>query len=202
MSPTHTISAHLGKEILSSWRKARQPSPELNPLPSPPSFWSSSNSSTTATTTTTSPSYFPRPSSPTEKRSMDSDRGEPSQPLTRQVSASTAEATTLGRPGRDEKRGTQDKTKQRKTSLDPARTPAPRHAGGSRRCRVSAEPANGTKERATPRNATPPRHFVISPLELAFFGVKDRVTRFPRSRNSLARFFLFSSLVATRGSRS
>jgi len=68
------MSAHLCKQIASSWRQARQTSPEPHPLPSPPtaSFGSSA-------------SYFSRPSSPTEKRSMDSDRSEP---LTRQTSAS------------------------------------------------------------------------------------------------------------------
>ncbi|KAL2115815.1 hypothetical protein VTJ04DRAFT_10070 [Mycothermus thermophilus] len=82
MSPTHTISAHLGKEILSSWRRARQTSPEPNPFPSPSQGFFS----------TTAASYFPRPSSPSEKRSMDSDRNsEPSsqQPLARQTSVSS-----------------------------------------------------------------------------------------------------------------
>ena len=72
MSPTYTMSAHLCKQIYSSWRQTKQSSPEPSPLPSPP-------------TSIISAPYFSRPSSPSEKRSMDSDRGEP---LTRQTSAS------------------------------------------------------------------------------------------------------------------
>ena len=72
MSPTYTMSAHLCKQIYSSWRQTKQSSPDLSPLPSPP-------------TSIISAPYFSRPSSPAEKRSMDSDRGEP---LTRQTSAS------------------------------------------------------------------------------------------------------------------
>ncbi|KAK4041764.1 hypothetical protein C8A01DRAFT_34143 [Parachaetomium inaequale] len=72
MSPTYTMSAHLCKQIYSSWRQAHpQPSPDPSPLPSPPTAFSSSSNNTA--------SYLSRPSSPTaEKRSMDSDRGEPS----------------------------------------------------------------------------------------------------------------------------
>ncbi|KAK3988305.1 hypothetical protein QBC44DRAFT_103410 [Cladorrhinum sp. PSN332] len=60
MSPTYTMSAHLCKQIYSSWRQTKQSSPD--PLPSPP--------------TNTFGSYFPqqqRSSSPSslEKRSMD-----------------------------------------------------------------------------------------------------------------------------------
>ncbi|KAK1771105.1 ste12 interacting protein [Phialemonium atrogriseum] len=61
MSPTYTMSAHLCKQIYSSWRQTRQTSPEA-PL-SPP------------TTNITQPSYFRRSPSP-EKRSMDSDRSD------------------------------------------------------------------------------------------------------------------------------
>ncbi|KAK3899779.1 hypothetical protein C8A05DRAFT_36593 [Staphylotrichum tortipilum] len=77
MSPTYTMSAHLCKQIYSSWRQAKQSSPEplssLPVLPAPllPSL--------------TPSSHFSRPSSPAEKRSMDSDRSEP---LSRQTSAS------------------------------------------------------------------------------------------------------------------
>ncbi|KAK4248784.1 hypothetical protein C7999DRAFT_30764 [Corynascus novoguineensis] len=70
MSPTYTMSAHLCKQIYSSWRQARQSSPDASPLPSPPTtdFSNSRNSNTTS-------SYFPRPSSPaSEKCSMDSER--------------------------------------------------------------------------------------------------------------------------------
>ncbi|KAK4141288.1 uncharacterized protein C8A04DRAFT_14223 [Dichotomopilus funicola] len=78
MSPTYTMSAHLCKQIYSSWRQARQTSPEPNPLPSPSAVLN--NQYTTAT------SYFQRASSPnaSEKRSMDSDRSET--PATRQSS--------------------------------------------------------------------------------------------------------------------
>ncbi|KAK4225340.1 hypothetical protein QBC38DRAFT_368969 [Podospora fimiseda] len=57
MSPTYTMSAHLCKQIYSSWRQTRQSSPD--PLPSPP--------------TNTFGSYFPQSQqrSSLEKRSMD-----------------------------------------------------------------------------------------------------------------------------------
>ncbi|KAM7203687.1 hypothetical protein V8F33_002002 [Rhypophila sp. PSN 637] len=55
MSPTYTMSAHLCKEIYSSWRKAHPAGSD--PLPSPP----------------TTASYLQRSPSP-EKRSLDSDR--------------------------------------------------------------------------------------------------------------------------------
>ncbi|KAK4153601.1 hypothetical protein C8A00DRAFT_15171 [Chaetomidium leptoderma] len=73
MAPTYTMSAHLCKQIYSSWRQARQTSPDSHPLPSPP----------------TTASHFSRPSSPTGKQSMDSERSEPPHPpLTRQTSGS------------------------------------------------------------------------------------------------------------------
>jgi hypothetical protein len=82
MSPTYTMSAHLCKQIYSSWRQARQPSPEpSSPLPSPPS-------SSIGSGTASASSYFQqsRPASP-EKRSLDNERGgEPS--LSRQPSGS------------------------------------------------------------------------------------------------------------------
>ncbi|KAK0745211.1 hypothetical protein B0T21DRAFT_381256 [Apiosordaria backusii] len=76
MSPTHTMSAHLCKQIVSSWRESRQSrhsSPESSPLPSPP------NNAT---------SYFPRSLSP--KSSMDNgDRHhDTSVPISRQTSNS------------------------------------------------------------------------------------------------------------------
>lgn len=66
------MSAHLCKQIYSSWRQARQSSPE--PLPSPP------------TSNNLIGSYFPRPQSSSEKRSMDNERAEP---LSRQPSNSS-----------------------------------------------------------------------------------------------------------------
>ncbi|KAH6845136.1 hypothetical protein B0I37DRAFT_379270 [Chaetomium sp. MPI-CAGE-AT-0009] len=75
MSPTYTMSAHLCKQIYTSWRQARQTSPDPNPLPSTPTAFLNNIS--------------PRPSSPIEKRSMDSDRSESlPPPLTRQPSGS------------------------------------------------------------------------------------------------------------------
>ncbi|KAK4241297.1 hypothetical protein C8A03DRAFT_41243 [Achaetomium macrosporum] len=76
MSPTYTMSAHLCKQIYSSWRQARQTSPDPSPLPSPP---------TRAGSTT----YLPRSPSP-EKQSIDSERSEMASqpPLTRQPSGS------------------------------------------------------------------------------------------------------------------
>ncbi len=75
MSPTYTMSAHLCKQIYSSWRQARQTSPE--PLSSIPVLSAPLPNLTHFTS---------RPSSPAEKRSMDSDRSEP---LTRQTSGSS-----------------------------------------------------------------------------------------------------------------
>ncbi|KAK0616015.1 hypothetical protein B0T17DRAFT_496800 [Bombardia bombarda] len=60
MSPTYTMSAHLCKQIYSSWRQTRQGSPESSPLPSPP----------------TGTSYMRRSPSPSEKTSMDHDRSD------------------------------------------------------------------------------------------------------------------------------
>lgn len=78
MAPTYTMSAHLCKQIYSSWRQARQPSPDPNPLPSPP----------TSAGSAAAP-YFSRPSSP-EKLSMDSERSESPQqpPISRKPSGS------------------------------------------------------------------------------------------------------------------
>ncbi|AEO62443.1 uncharacterized protein THITE_107962 [Thermothielavioides terrestris NRRL 8126] len=74
MAPTYTMSAHLCKQIYSSWRQTRQSSPEPHPLPSPPA------------STASTASYLPRSPSP-EKQSLDSERGEASHPpLTRQSS--------------------------------------------------------------------------------------------------------------------
>ncbi|KAK4122386.1 hypothetical protein N657DRAFT_576043 [Parathielavia appendiculata] len=76
MLPTYTMSAHLCKQIYSSWRQARQSSPDSSPLPSPP-------------TSIGTAAYLPRPASPTRKHSMASGRGEPTHPtLTRQTSGS------------------------------------------------------------------------------------------------------------------
>ncbi|KAK4195078.1 hypothetical protein QBC40DRAFT_24832 [Triangularia verruculosa] len=76
MSPTHTMSAHLCKQIVSSWRESRQgrhSSPEASPLPSPPNNMTSS--------------YFPRSLSP--KSSMDNgDRSDTTAPLSRTTSNS------------------------------------------------------------------------------------------------------------------
>ncbi|KAK6843108.1 hypothetical protein PG995_002110 [Apiospora arundinis] len=73
MSPTYTMSAHLCKQITTSWRQARQ-----GPLPEP------SNA-------TTSPMLPSRRSPSPEKRSMDSDRSDssPSSPMSRSSSASS-----------------------------------------------------------------------------------------------------------------
>ncbi|KAL8363040.1 hypothetical protein RB601_009031 [Gaeumannomyces tritici] len=70
MSPSHTMSAHWGKQIYSSWRQSRQGSSSSNAATGP----SSSSSSSSAAT---SPSPLPSPSGSAyfgEKRSMDSDR--------------------------------------------------------------------------------------------------------------------------------
>lgn len=71
MSPTYTMSAHLCKQIYSSWR-------QTHPDPS--------HVSNTAAST---PSYYPQRSPSPEKRSMDSDRSDspPSPPLSRQNSS-------------------------------------------------------------------------------------------------------------------
>ncbi|KAL8306205.1 hypothetical protein RB597_003232 [Gaeumannomyces tritici] len=71
MSPSHTMSAHWGKQIYSSWRQSRQGSSSSSNAATGPS--SSSSSSSAAT----SPSPLPSPSGSAyfgEKRSMDSDR--------------------------------------------------------------------------------------------------------------------------------
>lgn len=68
MSPSPHLSAHLCKQIYSSWRQTRQTSPELRPssLPSPP-------------TTNVTPAHYQRSSSPQNiKRSMDTDRSDAS----------------------------------------------------------------------------------------------------------------------------
>ncbi|KAK4177873.1 hypothetical protein QBC36DRAFT_183997 [Triangularia setosa] len=76
MSPTHTMSAHLCKQIVSSWRESRQgnsrhSSPESSPLPSPPNNMTS---------------YFPR-SLTSPKSSMDNgDRHDTTVPISRQTS--------------------------------------------------------------------------------------------------------------------
>jgi hypothetical protein len=82
MSPTYTMSAHLCKQIYSSWRQARQTSPDLNSPSTPTVFTNNTNNNPTL-------AYPHRPSSPAEKRSMDSDRSESSPPpLTRKPSGS------------------------------------------------------------------------------------------------------------------
>ncbi|KAK4462051.1 hypothetical protein QBC42DRAFT_177026 [Cladorrhinum samala] len=74
MSPTYTMSAHLCKTIVESWRQTRHSSPEASPLPSPPS--------------NTYGSYFPRStsSSSLEKRSMDGGERQETSPLPRPAS--------------------------------------------------------------------------------------------------------------------
>jgi hypothetical protein len=70
MSPTYTMSAHLCKQIYSSWRQTH---------PEPASHQSQSSGLT--------PSYYSQRSpSPEPKRSMDSDRSDtsPPPPLSRQ----------------------------------------------------------------------------------------------------------------------
>ncbi|KAK3378096.1 hypothetical protein B0H63DRAFT_525347 [Podospora didyma] len=76
MSPTYTMSAHLCKQIYSSWRQTKQTS-DSSPLPSPPTSY-------------TPPSYFQRSPSP-EKRSMDTDRSDSSssQPTSQQPASSS-----------------------------------------------------------------------------------------------------------------
>ncbi|VBB75213.1 Putative protein of unknown function [Podospora comata] len=75
MSPTHTMSAHLCKQIVSSWRESRQSNTtSSSPLPSPPNSMGS---------------YFPRSlsSSSSPKTSLDNgDRHNTSVPLSRQTS--------------------------------------------------------------------------------------------------------------------
>ncbi|AEO56037.1 hypothetical protein MYCTH_2300487 [Thermothelomyces thermophilus ATCC 42464] len=91
MSPTYTMSAHLCKQIYSSWRQARQSSPDTSPLPSPPTALSNRHDSNTA-------SYFPRPSSPTanEKYSMDSERNLSSHPPSPSLSPSGSGSSGSG----------------------------------------------------------------------------------------------------------
>ncbi|KAK0668977.1 hypothetical protein QBC41DRAFT_224936 [Cercophora samala] len=76
MSPTHTMSAHLCKQIVSSWRESRQnTSSSSSPLPSPPNNHMGS--------------YFPRSLSSSPKTSLDNgDRHDTSVPLSRQTSNS------------------------------------------------------------------------------------------------------------------
>lgn len=74
MSPTYTMSAHLCKQIYTSWRQARQTSPDPSPLPSAPPPAGAAISTTT--------SYFPRSPSPSPSASSENvstDRGESSQ---------------------------------------------------------------------------------------------------------------------------
>ncbi|KAF3004546.1 hypothetical protein E8E14_002038 [Neopestalotiopsis sp. 37M] len=69
MSPSHTISTHLCKQIYSSWQQSRQPG---NQLP------------VQDATLVSSVPYPARRSPSPEKRSMDSDRSDAGVPMSRE----------------------------------------------------------------------------------------------------------------------
>ncbi|KAH8201946.1 hypothetical protein TruAng_003938 [Truncatella angustata] len=72
MSPTHTISAHLCKQIYTSWKETRQPQTAMD-------------------TTYVSTAPYPARRSPSpEKRSMDSDRSDSSSPPMSRSSSSSS----------------------------------------------------------------------------------------------------------------
>jgi hypothetical protein len=90
MSPTYTMSAHLCKQIYTSWRQTRQTSPSPSPsLASSPPSSSASQGTAAASGGAATTGYFQQRPASQEKRSMDSDRDTAPAPMSRQSSGSS-----------------------------------------------------------------------------------------------------------------